>query len=188
VLLQRPCGQLTRDPGDQHTGPVEEDRGGHAPRLDRGSHDIARVRIVWRGGAVTDLPVHKYEDKGEIKILSPTEVTLSDRREYELAEQGFIGLTVRKGTDNATFFSANSEQKANFFGTDPEAKEAETNYRLGTQLPYLFVVNRLAHYIKVLQRENIGSWKTKNDLDRELNNWIRQYVADQDPDGYIIEF
>ncbi|HEX6930342.1 MAG TPA: type VI secretion system contractile sheath large subunit [Gammaproteobacteria bacterium] len=132
------------------------------------------------GGAVTDLPVHKYEDKGEIKVMSPTEVTLSDRREYELSEQGFIGLTVRKGTDNATFFSANSVQKAKFFGTDAEAKEAETNYRLGTQLPYLFVVNRLAHYIKVLQRENIGSWKTKNDLDRELNNWIRQYVADQE--------
>ncbi|HEX7048207.1 MAG TPA: type VI secretion system contractile sheath large subunit [Gammaproteobacteria bacterium] len=132
------------------------------------------------GGAVNDLPVYKYEDKGEIKVMSPTEVTLSDRREYELAEQGFIGLTVRKGTDNATFFSANSVQKAKFFGTDAEAKEAETNYRLGTQLPYLFVVNRLAHYIKVLQRENIGSWKTKNDLDRELNNWIRQYVADQE--------
>src|SRR5690606_38000238 len=82
------------------------------------------------GGAVNDLPVYKYEDKGEIKVMSPTEVTLSDRREYELAEQGFIGLTVRKGTDNATFFSANSVQKAKFFGTDPEAKEAETNYRL----------------------------------------------------------
>lgn len=132
------------------------------------------------GGTVADLPVHKYEDKGEIKVMSPTEVTLSDRREYELSEQGFIGLTVRKGTDNATFFSANSVQKAKFFGTDAEAKEAETNYRLGTQLPYLYVVNRLAHYIKVLQRENIGSWKTKNDLDRELNNWIRQYVADQE--------
>jgi type VI secretion system protein ImpC len=108
------------------------------------------------------------------------ETKLSDRREFELSEQGFMGLTVRKGTDNATFFSATSPQKAKYFGNDPEAKQAETNFKLGTELPYLFVVNRLAHYIKVIQRENIGSWKTRSELQSELQKWIRQYVADQD--------
>lgn len=132
------------------------------------------------GGEVLDLPVYKYQENGETKIYSPTEVMLSDRQEFELAEQGFMGLIARKGTDNATFFSANSCQKAKFFGNSPEDKQAETNFKLGTQLPYLFMIDRLAHYIKVLQREHIGSWKTKNDLDRELNNWVRQYVADQD--------
>lgn len=132
------------------------------------------------GGVVEDLPMHKYEENGEIKTMAPVETKLSDRREFELSEQGFMGLTVRKGTDNATFFSANSPQKPKFFGNDPEAKEAETNYKLGTELPYLFVVNRLAHYIKVLQRENIGSWKTRSELQTELQKWIRQYVADQD--------
>lgn len=132
------------------------------------------------GGEVLDLPVYKYEENGETKVYSSSEVMLSDRQEYELAEQGFIGLIARKGTDNATFFSANSCQKPKFFGNSPEAKQAETNYKLGTELPYLFMIDRLAHYIKVIQREHIGSWKTKNDLDRELNNWVRQYVADQD--------
>lgn len=132
------------------------------------------------GGEVLDLPVYKYQENGETKIYSPTEVMLSDRQEFELAEQGFIGLIARKGTDNATFFSANTCQKAKFFGNSPEDKQAETNFKLGTELPYLFMIDRLAHYIKVLQREHIGSWKTKNDLDRELNNWVRQYVADQD--------
>ncbi|MFQ5674484.1 MAG: type VI secretion system contractile sheath large subunit [bacterium] len=132
------------------------------------------------GGAVGDLPIHTYKKKGEIKTVEPTEVMLSDRKEFELAEQGFIGMVVRKGSDSATFFSANSAQKSKFFGTDPEAKQAETNYKLGTELPYLFIINRMAHYIKVLQRENIGSWKTRSELDRELNTWIRQYVADQD--------
>ncbi len=132
------------------------------------------------GGAVTDLPVYTFEDRGEMVTFGPTDVTISDRREYELAEQGFIPLTVRKGSDNAVFFSADSVQKPKYFGTSPEARQAETNFRLGTQLPYMFVVDRLAHYIKVLQRENIGSWKTKSDLNRELNEWIGQYVADQD--------
>lgn len=132
------------------------------------------------GGMVSDLPVHKFSEHGEVKITEPTEVALSDRKEFELAEQGFIGLTVRKGADNATFFSATSPQKPKFFGNSPEDKQAETNFKLGTELPYLFVVNRIAHYIKVLQRENIGSWKTRSELERELGTWIRQFVADQD--------
>ena len=132
------------------------------------------------GGVIEDLPMHKYQENGETKIMAPVETMLSDRREFELAEQGFMGLTARKGTDNATFFSANSPQKPKFFGNTPEGKQAETNFKLGTELPYLFVVNRLAHYIKVLQRENIGSWKTRNELEKELQTWIRQYVADQD--------
>ncbi len=132
------------------------------------------------GGAVEDLPLHQYEAMGEIQTKIPTEVLLSERREYELAEQGFIGLTMRKGSDEACFFSANSCQKVKTFGTSKEAKDAEMNYRLGTQLPYMFIVNRLSHYIKVLQREQIGSWKEKADLQRELNQWIGQYVADDD--------
>lgn len=132
------------------------------------------------GGAVSDLPVHHFESMGEIESKIPTEVLISDRREYELAEEGFIALTMRKGSDNAAFFSANSVQKPKIFGNTEDGKAAEMNYRLGGQLPYLFIINRLAHYIKVLQREQIGSWKERTDLETELNNWIRQYIADQE--------
>ncbi len=132
------------------------------------------------GGAVEDLPLHQYESMGEIETKIPTETLISERREYELSEEGFIALTMRKGSDNACFFSANSCQKAKTFGQSKEGKEAETNYRLSTQLPYMLIMNRLAHYVKVLQREQIGSWKEKEDLSRELNKWIGQYVADTD--------
>lgn len=134
------------------------------------------------GGTVEDLPLHQNEAMGEIQTKVPTEVLISERREYELSEEEFIGLATRKGSDNACFFSANSCQKVKTFGQSAEGKAAETNHRLGTQLPYLFVVNRLAHYIKVLQREQIGSWKDKSTLTRELNTWIGQYVANmEDP-------
>jgi type VI secretion system protein ImpC len=132
------------------------------------------------GGSVENLPLHQYEAMGEIQTKIPTEVMLTERREYELSEEGFIGLTFRKDADNACFFSANSTQKPKFFGNSPEGKTAETNYRLGTQLPYMFVMTRLAHYLKVLQREQIGSWKEKGDLERELNKWIGQYISDMD--------
>jgi type VI secretion system protein ImpC len=132
------------------------------------------------GGAVEDLPVHTFESMGEIEAKIPTEILLTERREFELAEEGFIGLTMRKGSDNACFFSANSAQKPKTFGQSKEGKTAEANYKLGTRLPYLFIVNRMAHYLKVLQREEIGSTKSRVDLEKELNQWIGQYVLDMD--------
>jgi type VI secretion system protein ImpC len=132
------------------------------------------------GGAVENLPLHQYEAMGEIQTKIPTEIMLTERREYELSEEGFIGLTFRKDSDNACFFSANSVQKPKYFGQSEEGRAAELNYRLGTQLPYMFIISRIAHYLKVLQREQIGSWKERADLEKELNDWIGQYVADQD--------
>ncbi|EGR1043748.1 type VI secretion system contractile sheath large subunit [Vibrio cholerae] len=132
------------------------------------------------GGAVEDLPVHVFESMGALQSKIPTEVLITDRKEFELAEEGFIALTMRKGSDNAAFFSANSIQKPKVFPNTKEGKEAETNYKLGTQLPYMMIINRLAHYVKVLQREQIGAWKERQDLERELNSWIKQYVADQE--------
>ncbi|WP_367989978.1 type VI secretion system contractile sheath large subunit [Vibrio sp. NTOU-M3] len=132
------------------------------------------------GGAVEDLPVHVFESMGALQSKIPTEVLITDRKEFELAEEGFIALTMRKGSDNASFFSANSIQKPKIFPNTKEGKEAETNYKLGTQIPYMMIINRLAHYIKVLQREQIGAWKERQDLERELNTWIKQYIADQE--------
>lgn len=132
------------------------------------------------GGAVEDLPLHQYEAMGAIQTKIPTEVLITERREFELAEEGFIALTMRKGSDNAAFFSANSVQKPKYFGISAEGKEAELNYKLGLQLPYMFIISRLAHYLKVIQREHIGTWKERGDLEQELNTWIRQYVSDMD--------
>ncbi len=130
------------------------------------------------GGAVLDLPLHDYELGGEIHVKNPCEVSIDDRLEYELAEQGFIGLVFRKESDNAAFFSACSVQRPRAYADTPEGQAAQTSHLLGSRLPYMFVITRLAHYLKVLQREQIGSWKGRADLERELNQWIRQYVAD----------
>jgi type VI secretion system protein ImpC len=110
----------------------------------------------------------------------PTDVIISERREFELSNEGFISLTFQRHDNSACFLSANSVQKPRTFGQSKEAREAELNYRLGTQLPYLFVVCRIAHYLKVLQREQVGTWKTRLDLESELNNWIGEYVADME--------
>ncbi|MDR1310350.1 MAG: type VI secretion system contractile sheath large subunit [Burkholderiaceae bacterium] len=135
------------------------------------------------GGAVADLPLYHYEAMGDVQTKVPTQVLISERREYELADEGFISLTMRKGSDNAAFFSANSVLKPKYFGTTKEGKDAELNYRLSSQLPYMMIMNRLAHYVKVLQRENIGTWKDRGELEAELNKWISQYVTKMDNPG-----
>lgn len=132
------------------------------------------------GGTVDDLPRHYYEALDGIQCKIPTEVLLSERREYELAEQGFIPLTMRKDSDNAAFFSANSIQKPKTFMDTEKSKDAELNYKLGTQFPYIFIVSRLAHYLKVMQREKIGMHKERIDIERELNDWISGYVVDME--------
>ncbi len=130
------------------------------------------------GGAVFNLPLHQYHQGGELITKNPCEAAIEERKEYELAEQGFITLTPRKDSNNAAFFSANSAQRPKVFPRTAEGQAAQTNFMLGTRLPYMFVVTRLSHYLKVLQREQIGTWKSRSDLDRELNEWIRQYVSD----------
>ncbi len=192
---------LLRTPYDPEENPIrnfnykEDVSGGHDEYLWGNSSYLLASRIAdsfakyrWcpnivgpqSGGAVEDLPVHLYEAFGDLQAKIPTEVLITDRKEFELSDEGFIPLTMRKGSDNAAFFSANSVQKPKIFPKTKEGQMAETNYKLGTMLPYMFIINRLAQYIKVLQREQIGSWKEKHDLERELNSWIRQYVADQE--------
>lgn len=132
------------------------------------------------GGSVEDLPLHTFEAMGELQNKIPTEVLLTERREYELSEEGFIGLTFRKDSDNACFFSANSAQAPKRYADTDEGRQAQTNYRLGTQLPYMFIITRLSHYVKVMQRENLGSFKDRADMERELNDWIQQYVSNME--------
>lgn len=132
------------------------------------------------GGSVENLPLYQFEQNGQVQTKIPTQVLISERREYELAEEGFIALTMRKGSDNAAFFSANSCLKCKVFANTPEGKAAETNYKLSAQLPYMMIMNRLAHYVKVIQRESLGTAKERVDLEHELNTWISQYVTEMD--------
>ncbi|MCY1004608.1 type VI secretion system contractile sheath large subunit [Nannocystis pusilla] len=130
------------------------------------------------GGAIHELPLHIYEQGGRLKTKSPIEVSLDDQWDRELSEQGFIALVFRKHSASAAFLSANSAHRPKLYPRTPEGEAAARTDAVGSRLPYTFVIARIAHYMKVLQREQIGSWKTRADLERELNEWLRGYVAD----------
>ncbi len=137
----------------------------------------ASIRGVENGGLVQNLPLHSFTtDDGEIVNKCPTEVILTERREYELANLGFIGLTHCKNTDYAAFFSAQSCQKPFEYTT----AEATANARLSTQLPYILMVSRFAHYLKAIARDKIGSFMSRADCQRWLNEWITMYVSEDD--------
>lgn len=135
------------------------------------------MRGVEGGGLVEGLPVHNFTtDDGDIALKCPTEVPITDRREKELADLGFVPLVHCKGTDYAAFFSVQSAQKAKTYDTD----SANANARLSTQLPYIMAVSRFAHYLKAMMRDKIGSFMSREEAERFLNRWITKYVTPDD--------
>jgi len=137
----------------------------------------AAIRGVEGGGLVEGLPVHNfYTDEGDVTMKCPTEVPITDRREKELADLGFIPLVHCKDTDYAAFFSVQSCQKAKLYDKDA----ANANARLSTQLPYIMAVSRFAHYLKAMMRDKLGSFMSRTDCERWLNQWIMNYVTPDD--------
>ena len=137
----------------------------------------ASIRGVENGGLVSDLPVHTFQtDDGEIAAKCPAEVIITERREKELADLGFIALTHCKNTDYAAFFSAQSCQKPFQYTKD----QATANARLSAQLPYILMTSRFAHYLKAIARDKIGSLMSRKDTELWLNNWVRNYVSEDD--------
>lgn len=137
----------------------------------------SRIRGIESGGAVNGLPVHAFPtDDGGVDMKCPTEIAISDRREAELAKNGFMPLVHKKNTDFAAFIGAQSLQKPAEYD-DPDAT---ANANLAARLPYLFATCRFAHYLKCMVRDKIGSFKERDDMERFLTNWINQYV-DGDP-------
>lgn len=135
------------------------------------------IRGVEGGGLVQGLPTHTFQtDEGELAMKCPTEVAITDRREKEFSDNGFIPLVHCKGTDYAAFFGMQSANKAKKYDTD----EANANARLSTQLQYLFAVSRFAHYLKSMMRDKVGSFMSRKDCEQFLNRWIKNYVTEDD--------
>ena len=137
----------------------------------------SRIRGIESGGAVEGLPTHTFPtDDGGVDMKCPTEIAISDRREAELAKNGFMPLVHRKNSDFAAFIGAQSLQKPAEYD-DPDAT---ANANLAARLPYLFACCRFAHYLKCIVRDKVGSFKERADMEKWLNKWIMNYV-DGDP-------
>ncbi len=135
------------------------------------------IRGVEGGGLVDGLPTHAFPtDEGEIAAKCPTEVAITDRREKEFSDNGFIPLVHCKGTDYAAFFATQSANKPKKYDTD----DANANARLSSQLQYMFAVSRFAHYLKVMVRDKIGSFMSRSDAEHFLQRWIMNYVTPDD--------
>lgn len=137
----------------------------------------SRIRGIESGGAVEGLPTHTFPtDDGGVDMKCPTEIAISDRRESELAKNGFMPLVHKKNSDFAAFIGAQSLQKPAEYD-DPDAT---ANANLAARLPYLFASCRFAHYLKCIVRDKVGSFKEREDMQKWLQKWIMNYV-DGDP-------
>jgi len=137
----------------------------------------AAIRGVEGGGLVEGLPAHTFStDEGDVALKCPVEIAITDRREKELADQGFIPLVHCKNTDYAAFFSVQSCQKPKVY----DKEEANANARLSAQLPYILAMSRFAHYLKSMMRDKLGSNLSRSEAQHFLNNWVSQYVCADD--------
>jgi type VI secretion system protein ImpC len=144
----------------------------------------AAIRGVEGGGLVQGLPTHTFQtDEGDVALKCPTEISITDRREKEFSDLGFIPLVHCKNTDYAAFFGAQSAQKAKKYDQDA----ANANARLSTQLQYIMAVSRFAHYIKAMMRDKIGSFMSRSECEHFLNQWILQYVVTNDDVGQEVK-
>jgi type VI secretion system protein ImpC len=131
------------------------------------------IRGVEGGGLVEGLPTHTFRtDEGDVALKCPTEIAITDRREKELADLGFIPLVHCKGRDYAAFFSTQSSNKPKKYNDD----FANANARLSSQLQYIFAISRFAHYLKSMMRDKVGSFMSRKNCQDFLNTWIAQYV------------
>lgn len=133
----------------------------------------AAIRGVEGGGLVDGLPVYTYRDDADlVGMICPTEVSITDRREKELNDLGFISLCNCKGTGQAAFFGGQTANHPRQYLTD----DANANARLSAMLPYILSASRFAHYIKVIMRKKVGAFLTRGNIEAYLNTWIAQYV------------
>ncbi|WP_024698418.1 type VI secretion system contractile sheath large subunit [Pseudomonas avellanae] len=137
----------------------------------------AAIRGAEGGGAVEGLPAHTFRtSSGDLSLKCPTEVAITDRREKELNDLGFISLCHKKNSDVAVFFGGQSTNKPRLYNTN----EANANARISAMLPYVLAASRFAHYLKVIMRDKIGSFMTRDNVQTYLNNWIADYVLIND--------
>ncbi len=143
-------------------------------------HWCAAIRGVEGGGLVQDLPVHTFKtDDGDVALKCPTEIAITDRREKELADLGFVPLVHCKGTDYAAFFSTQTANKPKVYDSD----SANASARLSSQLQYILATSRFAHYLKSIVRDKVGSFMTRKNAEDFLNRWISNYVLLDDNAG-----
>lgn len=133
----------------------------------------AAIRGVEGGGLVENLPDHKFlTDQGDVALKCPTEIAITDRRENELSKLGFIPLCFYKGTNNAVFMATQSANDP----TQYLSADANANARLSSQLQYTFAVARFAHFLKAMMRDKIGSFLSREQCQKFLNDWIQHYI------------
>lgn len=148
---------------------------------------LAAIRGVEGGGLVEGLPTHTFlTDEGDIALKCPTEIAITDRREKELSDLGFISLCHCKGTDYAAFFGGQTAQHPKKYNLDM----ANANAALSARLPYVLNASRFAHYIKAIMRDKIGSFLTAANVEQYMNTWIANYVllTDDAPQGTKAKF
>ncbi len=105
-----------------------------------------------------------------------TDLIVTDIQERQLSGAGFIPLTALPESSSAVFYSNQSLAIAKEY----DKEVATANSRISNMLQYVLCVSRFAHYLKVMGRDKVGSFSEAQEVENMLQDWLRQYTADDD--------
>jgi len=191
ILLRKPHGEGEEEQGAETFAYQENVTASHAHGLwgvaafaVAGSlvRSFERYRVCVditgpQGGRIRGLP--DLPRRTQHGLTYPVEVLLSESKEAEVTGLGFMPVGVARAHEHVGFNTAHSVHWATVNDeakrhTDPES----LGLRLGAQLPYIFLISRVAHYLKIIQRDMIGTMRTEAEMESELQSWLKRYVSD----------
>jgi type VI secretion system protein ImpD len=126
------------------------------------------------GGLVTNLPCDAFTtDPGDIIYKPSTDVVITDNIERDISNLGFIPLCQCFATPFLAFYSNQSIQLSKRLAN----KDAQVNAKLSSMLQHVLCASRVAHYIKVMVRDKIGSFISAQGCEDFLRRWLHQYTT-----------
>jgi type VI secretion system protein ImpD len=126
------------------------------------------------GGLLSTLPYDTFEsDSGDVAHKPVTDVVITDIKERELSDLGLVALCQCYDTPFAAFYSNQSLRKIGHTNN----RETEINTKLSAMLQHVLCGSRIAHYVKVIIRDKVGSFITAEECEDFLREWLFKYTT-----------
>ena len=126
------------------------------------------------GGLLTNLPCDAFDTDADDVARKPiTDIIITDVKERELSDLGFIPLCQCYDTPFAAFYSNQSVHKP----ARQADRESEVNAHLSAMLQHVLCASRIAHYIKVIIRDKVGSFLSAEECEDFLREWLFKYTT-----------
>lgn len=131
------------------------------------------IRGVENGGLVEDLISPRYNIKGYEESFPAIDINIPDYMELSLSKIGITPIVLHKQENKACFFSCNSLKKVEEY-IDPLDS---INSQFAANMSYTLCVSKIAHYVKHIIRDKIGSVADPVIIQGIIERWLSKFIT-----------